>query len=90
VLQSVELEGVALFDRQVRQSVRCGARDHVVAFCAVDRATPLGTLLIHSSVELESAGMQKVSAGVACLARTGTKVFDHAEEQPLDVAQPGS
>jgi hypothetical protein len=46
VLQSVELEGIALFDRQVRQSVRCGARNHLVAFCAVDRATPLGTLVI--------------------------------------------
>jgi hypothetical protein len=46
VLQPVELEGVALFDRQVRQSVRNAARDHVGAFFAVERVCPLGTRVI--------------------------------------------
>ena len=83
MLQSVELEGVALFDRQVRQSVRCGARDHVVAFFAVDRATPLGILVIRRVPFLRDAEGERRSG----LPRTGTKVFDHAVQQPLDVAR---
>ena len=83
MLQSVELEGAALFHRQVRQSVRCCARDHVVAFFAVDRATPLGTLVIRRArVGWDAEGERRSG-----LVRTGTKVFDHAVEHPLDIAQ---
>jgi hypothetical protein len=47
VLQPVELEGrVALLDPQARQSVRDGARDHVVAFIVLERVTPNGLLVI--------------------------------------------
>jgi hypothetical protein len=63
VLQPVEFEGVALLDPQVRQSVRYGARDYVVAFFALERVTPNGLLVIR---RVRVFGMQKVSAGAAC------------------------
>jgi hypothetical protein len=74
---------LALLDPQVRQSVRKATRDHVVAFFAVDRATPLGTLGIRRArVGWDAEGERRSG-----LARTGTNCFGHApeEQQPLDV-----
>jgi hypothetical protein len=73
VLQPVERGGLALLDPQVRQSVRKAARDHVVAFLAVERVCPLGTRVIRRArVGWDAEGERRSG-----LPLNGTKVFDH-------------